>query len=302
MPANVVQFLLPEEKPRISVVMISYNTGPALLEAITAVIADPDIFELIIIDNGNSFAARQKLSDLCTEHDRIRLHQGHGNIGFAKGCNYGAEMARGSHFLFLNPDAILPIGSAMKLAECEQQYDMPSVIGGRLMDVNGKEQRGSRRSDLTPLSALISFSPLQKLPGFKSLHLENTPLPEKPIEIPVLSGACMMMSRASFETISGFNADYFLHVEDIELCRRVRQKGGVVVFHPHVEILHYGSTSLARRQDVEFNKYRGFYRYFMDYSGAWWGKALTLLAAPFMFFAIMGRAWYLVLRQAFAGH
>lgn len=281
--------------------MVSYHTGPALIEAVGAVIADPDIFELIIVDNGNSYAARERLSQLVSEHDRIRLIQSQGNIGFAKGCNYGAKMARGTHFLFLNPDAVIEAGAAAALAQCVDAQEGLALVGGRLSDINGNEQRGARRNELTPLSALVSFTPLHKLPFFKSLHLDGQPMPERPVPIPVVSGACLMMSRQSFADVGGFNAEYFLHVEDIELCRRVRKMGGVVMFHPGANVMHYGSTSRARRQDVEFNKFRGFYRYFSDYSDGILSKALTVLAAPFMFAAIMGRAWYLVIRQAFLG-
>ncbi len=301
MTAQILPLRLPDIKPRISVIMVSFMTGPALLEAISAVINDPEIFELVIVDNGNTYAARQKLSELVTEHDKIRMLQSHGNIGFAKGCNYGARMARGSHFLFLNPDAIIAPGTAMELAECGDQFDSPWIVGGRLKDVNGNEQRGSRRGELTPISAIVSFTPLHKLPFFRSLHWENEPLPDAPIDVPVISGACLMMSRACFDLTGGFDEDYFLHVEDIELCHRVHRLGGKVMFHPHADVLHYGSTSAARRQDIEFAKFRGFYRYFKDYSDKWWAKLLTTLAVPFMFAAVMGRAWYLVIRKAFLG-
>ena len=302
MTAQILPLRVPDIKPRISVIMVSFMTGPALLEAISAVIDDREIFELIIVDNGNTYAARQKLSDLVTEHDKIRMLQSHGNIGFAKGCNYGARMARGSHFLFLNPDAIIAPGTAMELAEYGDQLDSPWIIGGRLKDVNGNEQRGSRRGELTPKSALVSFTPLHKLSFFRSLHWENEPLPDEPIEVPVISGACLMMSRACFDLTGGFDEDYFLHVEDIELCHRVRRLGGKVMFHPHADVLHYGSTSAARRQDIEFAKFRGFYRYFKGYSEKRWAKFLTMLAMPFMFVAVMGRAWYLVMRKAFLGN
>lgn len=302
MTAQVLPLHLPELKPRISVIMVSYMTGPALLEAISAVIDDEEIFELVIVDNGNTFAARQKLSDLVSEHDKIRMLQSHGNIGFAKGCNYGARMARGSHFLFLNPDAVIAPGTAMELVEAGDKLDSPWIVGGRLKDVNGHEQRGSRRGELTPKSAIISFTFLHKLPFFRSLHWENEPLPDAPIEVPVISGACLMMSRECFDMTGGFDEDYFLHVEDIELCHRVRHMGGKVLFHPHAEVLHYGSTSAARRQDIEFAKFRGFYRYFKNYSKKPYAKVLTTLAAPLMFVAVMGRAWYLVMRKAFLGN
>ena len=288
------------EKP-ISVIMVSYLTGPALLEAINAVMADPDIFELILVDNGNTPDARKRLSHVVAQHDRIRLLQGHGNIGFARACNYGAKLARGEYLLFLNPDALIKEGAARDLANCGKTLTAPWIAGGMLMDIHGREQRGGRRGALSPLSALISFSPLHNLPFFKSIHEETEPLPKAPQAYATVSGACLMMDRASFENLDGFDEDYFLHVEDIDVCRRAREKGGDVYFVPQATVMHYGSTSQVRRQKVEWEKLKGFKLYFLKHSDTVLGKALTYLALPFMAVAIMGRAWYLAIRQAVIG-
>jgi len=288
------------EKP-ISVIMVSYMTGPALLEAIHAVMADRDIFELILVDNGNTLDARKRLSHIVTQHDRIRLLQGHGNIGFAKACNYGASLARGEYLLFLNPDALIAEGAARHLANCGKNLESPWVTGGMLRDVHGLEQRGGRRGRLTPLSALVSFTPLHILPFFKSIHKEDEALPDEPTAYPTVSGACLMMNRGSFEALGGFDEDYFLHVEDIDLCRRAREQGGQVYFVPNATVMHYGSTSQVRRQKVEWEKLKGFTRYFAKHSDSVLGKILTYAAWPFMALAIMGRAWYLVIRQAVIG-
>ena len=288
------------EKP-ISVIMVSFMTGPALLEAIHAVMADTDIFELILVDNGNSLDARKRLSDVVARHDRIRLLQGHGNIGFARACNYGANLARGEYLLFLNPDALIAEGAARNLANCGKSLTAPWITGGLLRDVNGQEQRGGRRGALTPLSALVSFTPLHKLPLLKSIHKEDEPLPEQAKAYPTVSGACLMMDRMSFEALGGFDEDYFLHVEDIDVCRRAREQGGEVYFVPEAVVMHYGSTSQVRRQKVEWEKLKGFTRYFLKHSHTIFGKILTYLAWPFMAIAIMGRAWYLAIRAAVIG-
>ena len=70
------------------------------------------------------------------------------------------------------------------------------------------------------------------------------------------------MDRESFDRIGGFDPAYFLHVEDIEICRRVRIEGGDVYSVPDAKVMHYGSTSQARIQMVEFEKFKGFVRYF----------------------------------------
>ena len=286
------------EKP-ISVIMVSYMTGPALHEAIRAVIRDNDIFELILVDNGNTVAARQAVAKMVAKDERIRILQGHGNIGFGKACNYGAKLARGEYLLFLNPDAIISKGAARQLANCGKTLNQPWVAGGLLKDVNGREQRGGRRGRLTPLSAIVSFSPLHRLPFLKSIHRETDPLPSKPHNYATVSGACLMMDRHSFEAVDGFDENYFLHVEDIDLCKRSREAGGDVCFVPSASVMHYGSTSQVSRQKVEWEKLKGFTRYFWNYSPSIFGKLLTILAWPFMTLAIMGRAWLLIIRQAF---
>ena len=286
------------EKP-ISVIMVSYMTGPALHEAIRAVIRDNDIFELILVDNGNTVAARQAVAKMVAKDERIRILQGHGNIGFGKACNYGAKLARGEYLLFLNPDAIISKGAARQLANCGKTLNQPWVAGGLLKDVNGREQRGGRRGRLTPLSAVVSFSPLHRLPFLKSIHRETDPLPSKPHNYATVSGACLMMDRHSFEAVGGFDENYFLHVEDIDLCKRSREAGGDVCFVPCASVMHYGSTSQVGRQRVEWEKLKGFTRYFWNYSPSIFGKLLTILAWPFMTLAIMGRAWLLIIRQAF---
>ena len=288
------------EKP-ISVIMVSYMTGPALLEAIHAVMADKDIFELILVDNGNTLEARKRLSDVVAQYDRIRLLQGHGNIGFARACNYGANLARGEYFLFLNPDALIEEGAARKLANCGKILTAPWITGGLLRNVNGQEQRGGRRGELTPLSALVSFTPLHKLPFLNSIHKENEALPRQTQAYPTVSGACLMMDRLSFDRLGGFDEDYFLHVEDIDVCRRAREQGGEVYFVPQAMVMHYGSTSQVRRQKVEWEKLKGFTLYFLKHSDNIFEKILTYLAWPFMAFAIMGRAWYLAIRAAVIG-
>jgi len=285
----------------ISVVMVSYMTGPALMEAIQAVLQDDDIFELMIVDNGNTESARTRLSSFIQDHDRVRVLQGHGNIGFARGCNYGAHLARGHYILFLNPDAIISGGSARALAKAGGALNTPWIAGGLLRDVNGQEQRGARRGALTPFSAFLGFTALHKVFGRPSIHQENTPMPTGPVKIQTISGACLMMDRPSFNALGGFDEAYFLHVEDIDICRRARLAGGDVCFVPHATAMHYGSTSKVHRLKIEHEKLKGFIRYFWNYKAGLMPKILTALMTPFMAFAILGRAVFLIIRQAIMG-
>ena len=289
-------------KRPISVIMVSYMTGPALMEAISAVLEDRDIHELIVVDNGNTESARTRLSQLTAKRNRVRFFQGHGNIGFARACNYGAKMATGHYLLFLNPDAVISKGAARQLANAGDGLVEPWITGGLLRDEKGNEQRGARRRALTPLSALVGFLPiLEIIPGLRSIHRETDPLPTQPIQIDTISGACLMTDRPCFEKMGGFDERYFLHVEDIEICRRARQMGGQVGFVPGATIMHYGSTSNVPRVWIEKEKLKGFIRYFWNYTPGFMPKFLTILAAPFMAIAIVGRAYILTVKSGLFG-
>ena len=289
---NIIDLPETAKKLPISVIMVSYMTGPALLEAVSAVMEDRDIDELIIVDNGNAEGARTRLSEVAMKHNRIRLLQGHGNIGFARGCNYGARLATGHFLLFLNPDAVIARGAARRMADCG---------GGFLRDENGREQRGARRGSLTPWSAFVSFTPLHAIPGFQSIHREDEPVPTQPAPVETTSGACLMTNRASFDQLGGFDSGYFLHVEDIDICARAREAGGDVYIVPDARIMHYGSTSAVPRARIEFEKLKGFLRFFWNYKPGFLSKFLTVLAAPLMGLAIMGRAYYITLRVGLLG-
>ncbi len=284
-------------KRPISVVMVSYMTGPALMEAIMAVLSDRDVHELIVVDNGNTESARARLSEMTANRNRIRFLQGHGNIGFARACNYGANLATGHYILFLNPDAVITKGAARELANAGDCLVQPWITGGLLRDETGKEQRGSRRRALTPFSALVGFLPiLEVIPGLRSIHRDVDELPTQTVQIDTISGACLMTDRPSFEKMGGFDERYFLHVEDIEICRRARQMGGQVGFVPSATIMHYGSTSNVPRIWIEKEKLKGFLRYFWNYQPGPISKILTIIATPFIAIAILGRAYVLSLK------
>ncbi len=288
-------------RPRISVVMASYHTGPALAQTAAAVLAAPDVAELVLVDNGNPPEMTARLRDLAAAQPAMRLLSGHGNAGFAKACNLGARAATGDHLLFLNPDAILAPGAASRLAAAGANAARPWIAGARLIGEDGREQRGARRGMLTPLSALAGFTGLHVLagrfPALRNIHREAEPLPEEPVPIPVVSGAAMMLRADDFAALGGFDEAYFLHVEDIDICRRAAEAGGGAIFVPEARAMHYGSTSDAPALRVEWAKARGFMHYFWKFARGIPGKAGAMLIAPLIAAAIMGRALLTATRQ-----
>ncbi|MDD3288075.1 MAG: glycosyltransferase family 2 protein [Alphaproteobacteria bacterium] len=247
-----------------SVISVTYHTGPVLDKLIASVLASTVPVELVLVNNGNPPEIEAKLKALADSTPQMKFITGHGNVGFAKGCNLGAKAAKGNFLLFLNPDSMLPPDGVEKLYAEEAKLKPPFMLGARLLDGNGKDQRGCRRALLTPKTAFIEALHLYKFFPKIRLNLHEEPLPETTVPMPAISGAFMFLSTKSFWNINGFNEKHFLHVEDLDFCYRFRQSGGEIYFVPSLVVTHIGGTSSTTNEFLEKQKARGFIRYFHE--------------------------------------
>jgi len=251
-----------DQKSLTSVIMVSFHTGAVLDAAITSVLAQTEPVQLCLVDNGNPPEVVRKLEDLVAADPRVHLITGHGNVGFSRGCNLGARAVEGDYLLFLNPDSQLPRDTIPKLKHYTKIIRQPFMIGARLLNRDGKDQRGCRRALLTPKTALIEALHLHRLFPRERLNFHEEPMPIAILPIPAISGAFMFLSRDDFWKINGFDENYFLHVEDLDICLRFRRAGGEIYFAPDIVVTHIGGTSNATKAFIEKHKARGFIRYF----------------------------------------
>ena len=273
----------------VSVVMVSYRTGPVLSAAIESVLA-PDqqgLVELILVDNGNPPEVAAELARRAASDPRLVLVTGHGNVGFARGCNIGVRRARGRDLMLLNPDCRLAPGAIPALLAEAGTLGERWMLGCRVVNPDGSDQRGSRRALLTPVTALVETFRLDRLaPKLLRRHRLNQhehPLPDRTVPVPAVSGACMMLPAATFRAVGGMDEGYFLHVDDLDLCLRLHRKGVPVHFAPHVEAVHHAGSSRAGPIRIEWHKVRGFLRYFrVHYRGLRWIPVTAPLAAAIL--------------------
>lgn len=271
-----------------SVIMVSYHTGPVLDRAIEAVLNQNADGELILVNNGNPPEVEAALIERFKDEPLVRIMTGHGNIGFGRACNLGARVAQGDHLLFLNPDSILPPDALLTLYKEAHGLRRPFMIGARLVDEAGHDQRGCRRAFLTPLTAFIEAFHLYRFFPKVRLNYHEEPLPRKITPVPVISGAFMFMPKGDFNNIKGFDEDYFLHVEDIDFCLRFRIAGGEIYFTPALTVTHVGGTSHTTNLFLEKQKAKGFILYFEKHFAKTTPRPLLwlLYAAIWMRFAV----------------
>ncbi len=270
----------------VSAIVVSWHTGPRLYECLNALAMSEDIDEIIVVDNGNPKGERARLDALAQEDARLSVHRGQGNVGFARGCNLGATRAAGQRLLFINPDAVLQPESIAAMIAAERGRRRPLIVGGRVVGLDGREQRGGRRDTLTPWSAFREFSGLTRLGRWSkslgSMHHEHEDLPDEPIAVGAVSGAFMMIRADDFRDLGGFDGDYFVHVEDLDICRRAWDQGGAVVFAPQAWVRHEGATSPASAVRVAWYKGKGFANYFRKFATTDAARRTANLSAPFI--------------------
>lgn len=250
----------------VSVVTVTYYTGPVLFDMLAAMLRQRGLREIILVNNGNPLPVYHQLEALAEDEPRLKLVSGHGNVGFAAGCNRGTREATGEYILILNPDCKAPDDLLLKMVEESVSRPRPHLISCRILDEDGYEQSGSRRDTLTPWRAFVEVFGLYHIapnhPYFKRFNWHEDDLPPETMEVPVISGAAMLLPREDYWRVGGLDEGYFLHVEDIDFCHRLRKSGGHVYFMPHLTLTHIGATSRAPAFIVEWHKTRSFNRYF----------------------------------------
>lgn len=270
---------LPQEKVKapeavsagtVSAVVVSYNTGEVLFDCLAALEGDAAISEIVLVNNGNPIEILERVEDAYGKSRRVKIIGGGVNRGFAAGVNLGAAYAESDWLLIVNPDAVVQPGAVAALQAALADAAEPAIAGGKIYGADGKEQRGGRRRRLTMQSAAATFLGMGWLralnPAFVNINRNGEPEPDGPVPMDAVSGALMFISADSFKRLGGFDEGYFLHVEDIDICRRAEAEGGTVVYTPLASALHHGATSDAPVLEVERHKGAGLNRYFRKFA------------------------------------
>ena len=258
--------------PRTTAIVVSYRTGPRLRDCLYALKSDPEVDGIVVIDNGNPANDAAWLAQTVSGWAKTEAVLQRENIGFGKACNHGAETAQGDLLVFVNPDAMVRRASVSALWQARQDQSSPCLVGGKIFGIDGKEQRGARRRELTWATAT----------GLARWTLESETPPDGPASVPVVSGAFFAMTRDDFQSVGGFDPRYFLHVEDVDLCRTVRTKGGSVIYQPRAGALHYGSTADAPSAVVAAHKADSLTAYFRKWARSPFDHALNAVLLPLL--------------------
>lgn len=253
----------------VSLIIVNYNACECIVACVSSALNQVD--EVIVVDNASSDDSLVQLEAAFPGDRKLKIVRNRENLGFAAGCNIGAEHSAGSCLLFLNPDCVLKPESVKRLLRVLDDYPDVGMVGGLLLNPDGTEQAGGRRAIPTPWRSFVRAFGLSRFADrwprlFFDFHLHKQPLPSHPIEVEAISGACMLIRRAAMQDVGRWDEGYFMHCEDLDLSMTLRHKGWKIMFVPDARIVHdKGGCSRSRPIFVEWHKHRGMMRFYRKF-------------------------------------
>jgi N-acetylglucosaminyl-diphospho-decaprenol L-rhamnosyltransferase len=226
----------------VDVVIVSYNSRDTLRECVEPLAGLPGV-SVIVVDNASTDRSLESIADL-----PVRAIAAGRNGGFGFGCNLGSVAGDAPFVLFLNPDARIAQRDLDRLVQAlESEHDV-AVVGPRIVDADGSlfhSMRRYQRVGSTWATALFLHRVFTRARWANEIirapeAYERASYPEW------LSGSCLLARRSALDRVGGFDENFFLYGEDMDLCARVRAGGERVRYEPSARAVHEGGHSAPR--------------------------------------------------------
>ncbi len=270
----------------LAVVVVNHNAGAFLrrcMDSLRTGSGDASL-EVVIVDN----ASRDGSPETLEENPEVRLIRNPTNRGFAAAANQGIAATSAPLVLLLNPDAEIVGGTLASFVKVARERLRAGAIGALVRNPNGSIQPSARRIPrLGEALAHAFLGPLFPSNRFTRSYTMAGWDRSTEREVEWVSGSAMLLRRAALDEVGTLDEGYFMYVEDVDLCTRLRLKGWQVLFSPELEVVHQiGVSTKGQRGRMAFAHSDSIYRYFTKFRAA--GPAALL--KPFVRFALWLRA------------
>ena len=227
---------------KLSVVILNYNVSYFLRQCILTVqeaLVGIES-EIIVVDNDSKDDSCQMIKK---HFPKIKLLENKENLGFSKANNQGVTIAKGEYVCILNPDTALAKNTFKKTLEFAESKSNFGGLGIRLIDGTGNYLPESKRNIPTPKVSLLKILGIKtKKYSYYATQLKDN----ETGEVPVLVGAFMLMKTEVYKKIGGFDEDYFMYGEDIDLSYKLLKAKYKNYYMGNVTMLHYKGESTTK--------------------------------------------------------
>lgn len=237
---------LHNNKTDLSIIIVNYNLSEEIgncLQSIAKIIDSPRVinYEIIIIDNNSPDKKILELEKR-NKNKNIYFYYLDKNVGFGKGCNYGFSKAKGRYICFLNPDTLINENIFIPIIDLFESDKSIGIIGPKqqVRSPYFDFSAGFYPNIIFELFNLIGLGVFAE--GF-IVSLITKLKKNKRLKVDWILGAAIFIRAEIFDMINGFDKDYFMFFEEVDLCKRVSGKGYKIIYSPDLRIHHIGSVS-----------------------------------------------------------
>lgn len=247
----------------ISIIIVNWNTKDMLVNCLESIYrTQKSAFEVWVVDNGSADGSVEAVKAMFPQ---ARLIENQENLGFAKANNQALKLASGSYLVLLNSDCVLGPGSLDTMIKFMSGHKDVAICSPQLLNEDSTRQNSI--ANIPTLSTeLLNKSLLRRL--FPGKYPGKERIIDEPFQVESVIGACMVVRKEAIEDCGLLDEDYFLFLEETDWCKRVREKGWKVVFHPGGEVFHLQGASARKsivRARIEYWKSR--YVFFRKHRG-----------------------------------
>lgn len=273
------------DKVDLSIVIVNCNTKALLSQCLKSLMSNvkwpaaQDSFgmqmsnEIIVVDNGSNDDSVEMVKK---EFSQVKLIKNKENLGFAKANNQGIRQARGKYILFLNPDTIILDKALLKMVEWLKTRPRAGILGCQILDEKKKvHSSGGFFPNLWRvflwMSGIDHFLPVARI--FGAYHLPRSFFSTQR-ELDWVQGCALMARKEVITKISGFDENFFMYTEEIDLCLRAKKAGWQVWFTPKAQIIHLGGGKTTR---PILGEYKSLLYFFKKHFTFWHFSVLKFL-------------------------
>lgn len=223
------------------------------LKSVKAALKDIDS-EIIVVDNHSSDDSCGMVQTLFSD---VKLIVNSDNVGFSKANNQGVDQAIGDYICILNPDTVLGESTFKNLLDYAESLSDLGALGCQLIDGTGAFLPESKRN--VPVVRVAGEKLLGKTKKYYANHIN----PKDTGKVDVLVGAFMLLKRSVYLDVGGFDEDYFMYGEDIDLSYKLIKAGYSNYYYGNETIIHFKGESTQRNKEYNrrfYDAMRLFYR------------------------------------------
>jgi N-acetylglucosaminyl-diphospho-decaprenol L-rhamnosyltransferase len=269
---------VPGHQPQVGVVVVTYSPGDTLdgfLDTLEKATTRP--VGVVLADNGSTDGAPERAAD----RPGVELLRTGGNLGYGRAANLGLARAPGDWVVVSNPDVTWEPGALDTLLEAVQRWPAVGVLGPEILSPDGTLYPSARQ--LPSLGRGIGHALCgwwwPSNPWTAAYRRERGAPTERLAGW--LSGSCLLIRRAAFEAVGGFDPAYFMYFEDLDLCERIGRAGWQNVYVPTAVIVHEGAASTSSNPRAMADAHHASaWRYLSRrYAGPRWAPVRLVLKA-----------------------